>query len=71
MYFFIFWLQTETSEDLQEWKTALENALVQAPSATLVMGQRGIFRNDVVEEVAEECLDQCASIVPSFKAFYN
>ncbi|TMW98394.1 hypothetical protein EJD97_004101, partial [Solanum chilense] len=36
----------ETSEDLYEWKTALEHALAQAPSAALVMGQDGIFRND-------------------------
>ncbi|CAN4123192.1 unnamed protein product [Withania somnifera] len=36
----------ETSEDLYEWKTALEHALAQAPSAALVMGHDGIFRND-------------------------
>ncbi|XP_031388278.1 rho GTPase-activating protein REN1 isoform X2 [Punica granatum] len=41
-----FTLKAETLEDLYEWKTALENALAQAPSATLVMGQNGIFRND-------------------------
>jgi len=33
-------------EDLHEWKAALENALTQAPSASHVMGQNGIFRND-------------------------
>ncbi|WMV07237.1 hypothetical protein MTR67_000622 [Solanum verrucosum] len=41
-----FTLKAETSEDLYEWKTALEHALAQAPSAALVMGQDGIFRND-------------------------
>lgn len=33
-------------EDLYEWKNALDAALAQAPSATLVMGQNGILRND-------------------------
>ncbi|KAK9270257.1 hypothetical protein L1049_025834 [Liquidambar formosana] len=41
-----FTLKAETLEDLYGWKTALENALAQAPSAALVMGQNGIFRND-------------------------
>ncbi|KAK4380344.1 hypothetical protein RND71_002206 [Anisodus tanguticus] len=41
-----FTLKAETSEDLYEWKTALEHALAQAPSAALVMGNDGIFRND-------------------------
>ncbi|CAH8391750.1 unnamed protein product [Eruca vesicaria subsp. sativa] len=41
-----FTLKADTMEDLQEWKTALENALTQAPSASHVMGQNGIFRND-------------------------
>ncbi|KNA25116.1 hypothetical protein SOVF_009250 [Spinacia oleracea] len=41
-----FTLKAETSEDLYEWKTALEQALAQAPSAALVMGHNGIFRND-------------------------
>ncbi|CAL5327484.1 unnamed protein product [Camellia sinensis] len=39
-------LQAETLEDLYKWKAALEEALALAPSATLVMGQNGIFRND-------------------------
>ena len=38
--------QAETSEDLFEWKSALELALAQAPNAALVMGHNGIFRND-------------------------
>ncbi|XP_059665405.1 rho GTPase-activating protein 7-like [Cornus florida] len=41
-----FTLKAESSEDLYEWKTALEHALAQAPSAALVMGHNGIFRND-------------------------
>ncbi|CAN8325792.1 unnamed protein product [Cochlearia groenlandica] len=41
-----FTLKAETMEDLHEWKSALENALTQAPSASHVMGQNGIFKND-------------------------
>ncbi|KAG2263264.1 hypothetical protein Bca52824_070343 [Brassica carinata] len=41
-----FTLKADTMEDLHEWKAALENALTQAPSASHVMGQNGIFRND-------------------------
>ncbi|KAK3127918.1 hypothetical protein QOZ80_7AG0580160 [Eleusine coracana subsp. coracana] len=38
-----FTLKAETAEDLFEWKTALEEALAQAPNAALVMGHNGIF----------------------------
>lgn len=41
-----FTLKAETLEDLYEWKAALENALAQAPSAALVMGQNGILKNN-------------------------
>lgn len=41
-----FTLKAETLEDLFEWKAALEEALANAPSAALVMGQNGLFRND-------------------------
>ncbi|KAK3030730.1 hypothetical protein RJ639_036534 [Escallonia herrerae] len=41
-----FTLKAETLEDLHEWKDALEEALANAPSAALVMGQNGIFKND-------------------------
>ncbi|KAM0863802.1 hypothetical protein ACQ4PT_044343 [Festuca glaucescens] len=41
-----FTLKAETSEDLFEWKTALEEALAQAPNAALVIGHNGIFRSD-------------------------
>ncbi|XP_024996653.1 rho GTPase-activating protein 7-like isoform X2 [Cynara cardunculus var. scolymus] len=46
-----FTLKAETPEDLYEWKTALEHALVQAPNAALVMGHNGIFRNDTTESI--------------------
>lgn len=46
-----FTLKAETTEDLLEWKTALEEALANAPSAALVMGQNGIFRNDQTNAV--------------------
>ncbi|CAA0813195.1 Rho GTPase-activating protein 7 [Striga hermonthica] len=46
-----FTLKAETSEDLFEWKTALENALAQAPNAALVMGHNGIFRNDAGDSI--------------------
>ncbi|VAH27082.1 unnamed protein product [Triticum turgidum subsp. durum] len=41
-----FTLKAETSEDLLEWKTALEEALAQAPNAALVIGHNGIFRRE-------------------------
>ncbi|XP_043709396.1 rho GTPase-activating protein REN1-like isoform X2 [Telopea speciosissima] len=53
-----FTLKAETSEDLYEWKNALETALAQAPSAALVMGQNGIFRNDATDS-ADGNLEQC------------
>ncbi|XP_050234228.1 rho GTPase-activating protein REN1 isoform X2 [Mercurialis annua] len=53
-----FTLKAETMEDLYEWKTALENALSQAPSAALMMGQNGIFKNDQADCV-EGSFDQC------------
>ncbi|KAL3529945.1 hypothetical protein ACH5RR_009267 [Cinchona calisaya] len=46
-----FTLKAESSEDLYEWKTALEQALAQAPSAALVMGHNGIFRNDANDTI--------------------
>ncbi|KAK4489963.1 hypothetical protein RD792_000617 [Penstemon davidsonii] len=38
--------QAESLDDLHEWKAALKEALSNAPSAALVMGQNGIFKND-------------------------
>ncbi|KAG5566350.1 hypothetical protein RHGRI_002073 [Rhododendron griersonianum] len=46
-----FTLKAETAEDLYEWKTALEHALEEAPSAALVMGHNGIFRNDADDTI--------------------
>ncbi|KAK3000137.1 hypothetical protein RJ639_022993, partial [Escallonia herrerae] len=46
-----FTLKAESSDDLYEWKTALEHALAQAPSAALVMGHNGIFRNDANDTI--------------------
>ncbi|MCD7460789.1 Rho GTPase-activating protein 5 [Datura stramonium] len=46
-----FTLKAETLEDLYEWKTGLEQALAQAPSAALVMGHNGIFRNDAGDSI--------------------
>ncbi|GMY16017.1 rho GTPase-activating protein 7 isoform X4 [Fagus crenata] len=46
-----FTLKAETSEDLYEWKTALEHALAQAPSAALVIGHNGIFRSDTNDTI--------------------
>jgi hypothetical protein len=61
---FLLVLQAETLEDLYEWKAALENALAQAPSAGLVMGQNGIFRNDQTGSV-DNSLDQCMPLLLS------
>ncbi|GAB2271411.1 hypothetical protein Dimus_006249 [Dionaea muscipula] len=46
-----FTLKAETSEDLYEWKAALESALAQAPCATLAMGQNGILKNEQADAV--------------------
>ncbi|CAH8363932.1 unnamed protein product [Eruca vesicaria subsp. sativa] len=47
-----FTLKADTMEDLHEWKAALEHALTLAPSASHVMGQNGIFRNDQTDAPA-------------------
>ncbi|KAI3461160.1 hypothetical protein Pfo_017823 [Paulownia fortunei] len=49
--FFCVTPSAETSEDLYEWKTALEHALTQAPNAALVMGHNGIFRSDTNDTI--------------------
>ncbi|CAL9082539.1 unnamed protein product [Musa acuminata var. zebrina] len=58
-----FTLKAETSEDLYEWKAALENALLQAPSAALPLGQNGIIHNDKTEST-EASGDQLRDIQP-------
>ncbi|KAL2557280.1 Rho GTPase-activating protein 7 [Forsythia ovata] len=57
-----FTLKAETSEDLYEWKTALEHALAQAPNAALVMGNNGIFpidTSDTIEASFHQWKDNC------------
>ncbi|TVU12963.1 hypothetical protein EJB05_46630, partial [Eragrostis curvula] len=44
-----FTLKAETTEDLNEWRSALENALAQAPSVATTVGQNPIFSTDVAE----------------------
>ncbi|KAK9136120.1 hypothetical protein Syun_015450 [Stephania yunnanensis] len=44
-----FTLKAETTEDLYDWKTALESALAQAPSAAIVMGQNILAQNETAE----------------------
>ncbi|XP_052187747.1 rho GTPase-activating protein 7-like isoform X2 [Diospyros lotus] len=46
-----FTLKVETLEELYEWKMALEHALAEAPSAALVMGHNGIFRDDANDTI--------------------
>ncbi|KAG2400039.1 Rho GTPase-activating protein [Vigna angularis] len=46
-----FTLKAETMEDLYEWKTALENALALAPSATNGTEQNGIPRNKQTDSI--------------------
>ena len=52
----------ETLEELYEWKMALEHALAEAPSgpsAALVIGHNGIFRddaNDTIDGSSHQCL---------------
>lgn len=51
--------QAETTEDLNEWRNALESALAQAPSVANTMGQNPIFSTDVAAEPAEAPAEQC------------
>ncbi|XP_062233847.1 rho GTPase-activating protein REN1-like isoform X2 [Phragmites australis] len=44
-----FTLKAETIEDLNDWRSALENALAQAPSVANTVGQNPIFSTDVAE----------------------
>ena len=46
---------------MNDWKTALESVLAQAPCAALAMGQTEIFRSDAMETI-EASLDQCKFI---------
>ncbi|KAL0798467.1 hypothetical protein Bca101_053642 [Brassica carinata] len=60
-----FTLKADTMEDLHEWKTALENALTQAPSASHVMGQNGIFRNDHAQDAPPADVDEPKDETPT------
>nr|BAK07320.1 predicted protein [Hordeum vulgare subsp. vulgare]BAK07724.1 predicted protein [Hordeum vulgare subsp. vulgare] len=44
-----FTLKAETTEELNEWRNALESALAQAPSAASTAGQNPIFNTDGTE----------------------
>ncbi|PQM33783.1 rho GTPase-activating protein REN1 isoform X1 [Prunus yedoensis var. nudiflora] len=60
-----FTLKAETLEDLHEWKTALENALAQAPSGGAhAMGQNGILGNEKTDSV-DGSLDQSKEKKPA------
>lgn len=55
---------------MNEWKTALQSALAQAPSAALVMGQTGIFRNDGMESI-EASFEQCNILCSCFSCYFS
>nr|CAB3496455.1 unnamed protein product [Digitaria exilis] len=46
-----FTLKAETTEDLNEWRSALENALAQAPSVVNTTGQNPIVSTEITEPV--------------------
>ena len=50
-------VQAETSEDLFEWKNALESALTQAPCTGNVMGQNVMGQNGVIRNDQPEAAD--------------
>ncbi|XP_019431160.1 PREDICTED: rho GTPase-activating protein REN1-like isoform X3 [Lupinus angustifolius] len=56
-----FTLKAETTEDLYEWKNALEDALAQAPSAGNVNGENGDFNNDQFDSL-DLSLDQLKDV---------
>ncbi|ONK75312.1 uncharacterized protein A4U43_C03F15540 [Asparagus officinalis] len=59
-----FTLKGETSEELQEWKTALENAIEQAPSATASVSHSGSFRTETANSV-EASFEQRKDVKPT------
>jgi hypothetical protein len=50
--------QAETTEELNEWRSALESALAQAPSVANTVGQNPIFSTDGTEP-SEAPTEQC------------
>ena len=64
---FLPWLQAETLDDLYEWKTALETALAQAPSACAVgLGQNGMFNTEQDEAPSNPAEQRCGSLLYYF-----
>lgn len=73
-------VQAETSEDLYEWKDALENALAQAPSGaaaldhtlaqtsggSLLTGQSGGLLQDDAVDTIEGSFEQCWFLTITF-----
>ncbi|KAF8775838.1 hypothetical protein HU200_004231 [Digitaria exilis] len=53
-----FTLKAETTEDLNEWRSALESALAQAPSVANTTDQNPIFSTEVAAEPAEAPAEQ-------------
>ncbi|KAJ3674148.1 hypothetical protein LUZ60_006140 [Juncus effusus] len=60
-----FTLKTETTEDLNEWKSALEHALIHAPSASISLGQNGIFRPDASDQAENPSEQQLVNEKPT------
>ncbi|KAJ9545381.1 hypothetical protein OSB04_025088 [Centaurea solstitialis] len=53
-----FTLKAETTEDLFEWKDALEAALANAPNACPAPGQNGLSKNDKGDDTADGSQEQ-------------
>ncbi|CAM0872348.1 unnamed protein product [Alopecurus aequalis] len=60
-----FTLKAETTEELNEWRSALESALAQAPSVASTVGQNPIFSADVTEpsEAPTEQTEDKSSVI--------
>lgn len=63
-------LQAETSEDLNAWKEALEEALSNAPTAPNGMGQNGVLKNDQ-SDAADAPTEQCKFFISSTVHVYE
>ncbi|WCJ25194.1 Rho GTPase activation protein (RhoGAP) with PH domain [Euphorbia peplus] len=60
-----FTLKAETSDDLYDWKSALENALSLAPSSAVTAGQNGILKNDQTDSADAPIEQQPKEKVPA------
>lgn len=60
-----FTLKAETTEELNEWRSALESALAQAPSVANTVGQNPIFSTDGTEpsEASNEQSEDKSSVI--------